>query len=497
MAVDQQLAVLADEGADDLREQRRRKLVHSRERGDAPYPHAFARSHAAAEVLAIGDADAERIVRVAGRIMAWRGMGKSAFADLKDESGRLQLFFSRDQLGDSTYAALRDLDLWDIIGVEGTLFRTKTGQITLRVHGMRLLAKCLEPPPEKYHGLHDTEQRYRQRYLDLIANDDSHEVFVKRSLIVRAMRTFLDKAGFLEVETPTLQPLYGGASARPFQTYHNELERTLYLRIADELYLKRLIVGGFEKVYEIAKNFRNEGVSFKHNPEFTMMELYWAYADYHDVMALTEQMIAAIAVDVLGTTKITFGEHHVDLTPPWRRLTMREGLLETVGVDIAVQRDAASLYAQCRALDRTAAPGLTWSKLIDDLQGRYLEPTLVQPTFLTDYPWELSPLAKRHRDDPSLVERFEPFVAGFELGNAFTELNDPVDQRARFLQQNEEKLAGDDEAQPLDEDYLTALSYGMPPTGGLGIGIDRLTMLLTNRPSIREVILFPALRTVR
>ncbi len=482
---------------DELREQRRRKLQRFQDRGTDLYPHTFHRSHTAAAALAAFDTLAEQPISVAGRIVAWRSMGKVLFGHIQDGTGRIQLYFRRDDLGTDTFDALRDFDLWDVIGVEGTLFKTRTGEITVHVRAVRLLAKCLELPPEKFHGLQDTEQRYRQRYLDLVANEESRDVFIKRSLIVRSMRRFLDTHDFLEVETPMLQPLYGGAAARPFQTYHNELERTLYLRISDELYLKRLIVGGLEKVYEISKDFRNEGVSFKHNPEFTMMELYWAYADYHDIMALTEQMICTIAQEVFGTRLVTFEGHQVDLTPPWRRLTLRDGLFETAGVDIDVQRDAETLYAQCAERGLTVQPGLTWSKLIDALHGQYLEPTLIQPTFLIDYPWELSPLAKHHRTYPNLVERFEPFVAGFEIGNAFTELNDPADQRARFLQQAKDAQAGDDEAHPLDEDYLTALSYGMPPTGGLGIGIDRLTMLLTNRQTIREVILFPALRNVR
>lgn len=482
---------------DELRAQRRRKLENIRRRGVDPYPHAFHRTHTAEEALAAFESLGDERIAVAGRIVGWRSLGKAIFGHIQDGSGKLQLFFRRDVLGDEAFEALRDLDVWDLIGATGPLFRTRTGEITLGVERLVLLAKCLEAPPEKYHGLQDVELRYRQRYLDLVVNGESRQVFVMRSLIVRAMRRFLDGRGFLEVETPTLQPLYGGAAARPFETYHNELERTLYLRISDELYLKRLIVGGLEKVYEIAKDFRNESVSFKHNPEFTMMELYWAYADYRDVMELTEQMVYAIAEDVLGKTTVSFGGHIVDLTPPWRRLTMREGLRGATGIDIAAHRDAESLYAAGRRLGLELTPGLTWSRLVDDLHGRYLEKTLIEPTFLVDYPWELSPLAKRHRDDPALVERFEPFVAGFELGNAFTELNDPADQRARFVHQAEDKRAGDEEAHPLDEDYLTALSYGMPPTGGLGIGIDRLTMLLADRQSIRDVILFPALRAPR
>lgn len=490
-------AIESEHTGDELRAQRRRKLEHIRRRGVDPYPHAFHRTHTATEALAAFEDLGDERIAVAGRIVAWRPMGKAIFGHIQDGSGRLQLFFRRDVLGDEAFEALRDLDLWDMIGATGPLFRTRTGEITLHVEKVVLLAKCLEVPPEKYHGLQDVELRYRQRYLDLATNAESRQVFILRSLIVRAMRRFLDGRGFLEVETPTLQPLYGGAAARPFETYHNELERTLYLRISDELYLKRLIVGGFEKVYEIAKDFRNESVSFKHNPEFTMMELYWAYADYRDVMELTEQMICAIAEEVLGKTTVRFGGHEVDLTPPWRRLTMRDGLRGATGIDIATHRDADSLYAACARLGLDVTPGLTWSRLVDDLHSRYLEKTLIEPTFLIDYPWELSPLAKRHRDDPSLVERFEPFVAGFELGNAFTELNDPDDQRARFLQQAEDRRAGDEEAHPLDEDYITALAYAMPPTGGLGIGIDRLTMLLADRHSIRDVILFPALRAPR
>ncbi len=486
-----------------LREDRLRKLSDLRARGLDPYrPTRYERTHLARELheafagLQAGEEAAER-VRVAGRITARRVMGGVSFYDLRDGSGRIQLYASRDALGPELYEPfVDDLDIGDFVGAEGVVFRTKRGELSVKVERYEVLAKALRPLPEKWHGLKDVETRYRRRYLDLIANERSRRVFETRTQIIRAMRAFLDERGFLEVETPILQPVYGGGAARPFTTYHNELEQTLYLRIAPELYLKRLIIGGFERVYEIGKNFRNEGISTQHNPEFTMMECYQAYADYRDMMALMEEMVYAIARE-LGRVELTYQGHEIDLKPPWRRLTVREALLEHTGLDIEEHRTREALWAAIQRQGLRVDEQPTWGKLVDELISEYVEPRLIQPTFLMDYPKEISPLAKAKPDAPHLVERFEPFVAGLELGNAFSELNDPLDQRERFLKQEEQRRRGDEEAHPLDEDFLQALEYGMPPTGGLGVGVDRLVMLFTDSPSIRDVILFPALRPKR
>ena len=486
-----------------LREERLRKLSDLRAQGLDPYRHTrYERTHLARELqegfasLKAGEEASER-VRVAGRITARRVMGGASFYDLRDGSGRIQLYAAKDQLGEERYELfVEELDIGDFVGVEGHVFRTKRGELSVRVEEYEVLAKALRPLPEKWHGLRDVEIRYRQRYLDLLVNERSRQVFEARTQIIRTMRKFLDERGFIEVETPILQPVYGGTAARPFTTYHNELEQKLYLRIAPELYLKRLIIGGFERVYEIGKNFRNEGIDTQHNPEFTMMECYQAYADYRDMMALTEQMIYAIAEE-LGRVKLEYQGHKIDLTPPWRRLTLREALLEKTGIDIEEHSTLESLREAIRAKGLRVDEKPTWGKLVDELVSEYVEPELIQPTFLMDYPREISPLAKAKPDAPHLVERFEPFIAGLELGNAFSELNDPLDQRERFLQQEEQRRLGDEEAHPLDEDFLLALEYGMPPTGGLGIGVDRLVMLFTDSPSIRDVILFPALRPKR
>jgi lysyl-tRNA synthetase class 2 len=407
-------------------------------------------------------------------LRARRGHGGAAFIDIVDRSGKLQVHAKRDVLGEDAFDTLTHLDLGDVIGVDGTVFKSRRGELSLRATAWTLLAKSLRAPPEKFHGLEDVETRYRHRELDLIANEDSRELFILRSRIVRALRRWLDERGFLEVETPVLQPLYGGALARPFVTHHNALDRELYLRIADELYLKRLIVGGLERVYEIGKDFRNEGVSHKHNPEFTMLEWYEAYADYHDVAARLESLIAYVAEDV-GY------EGPIDFSAPWRRVTLREAILEKTGIDISQAEDL---------------PGEgTWAKRVDDLLSKRVEPDLQSPTFVMDYPKELSPFAKDHRSEPGLVERWEAFAGGMEFANAFTELNDPDEQRSRFEQQRDDEAAGDEETQPYDEDYVRALEHGMPPTGGIGIGIDRLMMLMSGRRSIREVVLFPAMRS--
>lgn len=482
-----------------LREERLRKLAEWRRRGIDPYPTKFSRTHLAEELqrsLRDLPAGSESTVKthMAGRITARRVMGGASFLDLRDGSGRIQLYATVDLLGPERYELFTQIDIGDFLGVEGLVFRTKKGELSVRVEEFTLLAKALRPLPEKWHGLQDVEIRYRQRYLDLIANDQARRIALIRSRIVSAMRRFLESEGFLEVETPILQPLYGGAAARPFTTYHNALDMTLYLRISDELYLKRLIIGGLEKVYEIGKDFRNEGISTKHNPEFTQMECYWAYADYTDMMALTERMICQIAKEVLGSTRILYQGHEVDLAPPWQRITFRDALLEHTKIDIECCKTLPELQAEIARRQLTVDPQPTWGKQVDELLKTYVEPKLIQPTFVLDYPIELSPLAKKKRDNPNSVERFEPFIGAMEFGNAFSELNDPIDQRERFLAQEAMRRAGDEETQPLDEDFLTALEYGMPPTGGLGIGIDRLTMILTDASSIREVILFPTLR---
>jgi lysyl-tRNA synthetase, class II len=471
---------------------RRRKLERLRAEGVEPFPHAYPGVVAIGDVrarhegLADGEETQERH-RVAGRLAARRGQGKNAFLDLVDRSGRIQLHARVDVLGDAAFERLLSLDLGDLLGVDGTAFRSRRGELSLRVEDWALLAKSLRPPPEKHHGLHDVETRLRHRELDLIASEETRALFVTRSKAIAAIRRELDDAGFVEVETPVLQPLYGGAMARPFTTYHNALDRTLYLRIATELYLKRCIVGGLERVYELGKDFRNEGVSQKHNPEFTMLELYEAYADYKDIAARTEQLVAAAAAAVGYAGEI-------DLSPPWRRETLAQAIEQRTGVDILAARDRDALAAAMQARGLHVPPDDTWAQLVDELVTKHVEPTLGAPTFLFDYPVELSPFAKRHRDDERLAERWEAYVGGMEIANAFTELNDPDDQRARFEQQRAHAVAGDEEAQPYDEAFVQALEHGMPPTGGVGLGIDRLVMVLTGRPSIREVVLFPAMR---
>lgn len=481
----------------DLEKQRRIKLERIRGRGVDPYPPRVQRTHTVAEaILEFEAGKPEREMSLVGRLMSIRVMGKSTFAHIEDGSGRIQIYLRQDSLGEEACEFFkRDFDIGDFIGVTGQLFRTRTGEITLQVNDFKMLAKSLHPLPEKWHGLKDVEIRYRQRYLDLIANEEVREIFVTRARIVSALRRFLDERGFLEVETPVLQPIYGGAAARPFVTYHNVLDEDLYLRISDELYLKRLIIGGYERVYEMGKDFRNEGVSHKHNPEFTQLELYQAYADYNDIMAMAEEMVSYGAQEVLGTTRITYQGTEIDLAPPWQRRSLRQAIKEESGIDYEDHPDAESLYQAIRAISGNVEPKTTRGKLIDALLSNYVEPRLIQPTFLVDYPLDVSPLAKRKPGDPETVERFEGFAGGMEICNAFSELNDPVDQVERFLAQGRAYEAGDEEAHQMDEDFLTAMSYGMPPTGGFGMGIDRLTMLLTDQVSIREVILFPHLRT--
>jgi len=444
---------------------------------------------------------------LAGRIRAVRPMGKLSFAHIEDGEGKVQLFFRVNEIGQDQVDLFNKMfDIGDFIQASGSMIRTKTGEATLLVREFKMLAKAVSPLPAakdetledgtvvRHAALEDAEIRARQRYADLAVNPEVRETFRKRAAIVKALREFLDGKGFLEVETPILQPLYGGAAARPFVTHHNELDQDMYLRISFELYLKRLLVGNLEKVYEIGRDFRNEGVSFKHNPEFTQLEFYWAYADYLQVMELAEQMVSTVAQQVLGTTKIKYKEHEIDLTPPWRRLEMRQGLLDATGVDIYAHVDSDSLAAALRAKGFVPPVGVTRGKLVDWALSEKLEPTLIQPTFLYDYPRDISPLAKSRPGDPLTVERFEVYIAGFELCNAFTELNDPLDQESRFLEMGRDYKSDDEERHPLDEDYLRAMRYGMPPTGGFGMGVDRLVMLLTDKRSIREVLLFPALR---
>ncbi len=481
-------------GEAELLAARRRKLEALRDAGVDPYPHAYPGVRPVAEVkaphegLEPGEETDDR-VRVAGRLAARRGQGKAAFLDLVDRSGRLQLHARADVLGRESLDRLVALDLGDLIGADGTVFRTRRGELSLNVQAWTLLAKSLRPPPEKHHGLQDMETRLRHRDLDLIANEESRALFITRARVVTEIRRFLDAAGFVEVETPVLQPIYGGALARPFTTYFNALDQQMYLRIATELYLKRLIVGGLERVYEIGKDFRNEGLSPKHNPEFTMLEWYEAYADWEVVADRCERLVSGVA-EAVGA------EGEIDWSRPWRRETLAGSIAaRTDGLDVLATRSLEGLQAAMRERGMEVPDEPTWAQLVDHLVTKHVEPTLRQPTLLHDYPVELSPFAKRHRTAPGLVERFEAFAGGIEFANAFSELNDPDDQRARFEEQARHAAAGDEEAQPFDEDYLRALEQGMPPTGGIGIGIDRLVMLMTGRRTIREVVLFPALRT--
>ncbi|HVN16627.1 MAG TPA: lysine--tRNA ligase [Anaerolineales bacterium] len=492
---------------------RLQKIEELRAEGVEAYPTRAERTHTSAQAIAEFEAaeksGGEVKVTLAGRIRATRAMGKLTFAHIEDGYGKIQLFFRVNEVGQERIDFFNKMfDIGDFIQATGVMMRTKTGEVTLLVHDFKLLAKAVSPLPAdkdekledgtvlRHAALEDSELRARQRYADLAVNPEVRETFRKRAAIVRALREFLDDKGFLEVETPILQPLYGGAAARPFITHHNELEQDMYLRISFELYLKRLLVGNLERVYEIGRDFRNEGVSFKHNPEFTQLEFYWAYADYLQVMELTEQMVSYVAQKVNGTTKVKYGEHEIDFKPPWPRLEMRAGILQTSGIDIAEHKTAEDLFKAIvkKHPKATPEPNMTRGKLIDFLLGEFLEPTLIQPTFLFDYPRDISPLAKSKPGDPLTVERFEGYAAGFELCNAFTELNDPLDQEQRFLEMGRDYAADDEEKHPLDEDYLRAMRYGMPPCGGFGMGVDRLAMLLTDKHSIREVLLFPALR---
>lgn len=480
---------------------RRDKMNQLRDNGIDPFGARFERTHQSQEVIsAYQDLTKEELeekaieVTIAGRMMTKRGKGKAGFAHLQDLEGQIQIYVRKDSVGDDQYEIFKSSDLGDLIGVTGKVFKTNVGELSVKATSFELLTKALRPLPDKYHGLKDVEQRYRQRYLDLIVNPDSKHTFIARSKIIQAMRRYLDDHGYLEVETPTMHSIPGGASARPFITHHNALDIPLYMRIAIELHLKRLIVGGLEKVYEIGRVFRNEGVSTRHNPEFTMIELYEAYADYKDIMSLTENLVAHIAQEVLGTTTIQYGEEQIDLKPEWKRIHMVDAVKEATGVDFweEVTVEQAREYAKEHEVE--IKDSMTVGHIINEFFEQKIEETLIQPTFIYGHPVEISPLAKKNPEDPRFTDRFELFIVGREHANAFTELNDPIDQRERFEAQLKEREAGNDEAHLMDEDFVEALEYGMPPTGGLGIGIDRLVMLLTNAPSIRDVLLFPQMR---
>ncbi|CAH0121554.1 MULTISPECIES: lysine--tRNA ligase [unclassified Paenibacillus] len=480
---------------------RRNKLDELRGLGIDPFGKKFVRTHTAEQILAANEhktkeeLEAEAVeVSIAGRIMAKRGMGKASFSHIQDLSGKIQIYVRQDTVPAHKFDAFDLLDLGDIVGVRGVVFKTKTGETSVKAKDLEVLSKSLYPLPEKYHGLKDVELRYRQRYVDLIMNPDVQQTFIARSKIIQSMRRYLDSLGYLEVETPTLHTIAGGASARPFITHHNALDMELYMRIAIELHLKRLIVGGLEKVYEIGRVYRNEGVSTRHNPEFTMIELYEAYADYKDIMNLTEQMISHIAQEVLGTTKVRYQDHEVDLSPGWRRVSMVDAVKEAVGVDFSRHMSDEEARALAKEHKVPIEPHMTFGHIVNAFFEHFVEETLIQPTFITGHPLEISPLAKKNEQDPRFTDRFELFIVAREHANAFTELNDPIDQRERFEAQLREKEQGNDEAHEMDDDFIRALEYGMPPTGGLGIGIDRLVMLLTNSPSIRDVLLFPTMR---
>ena len=483
----------------------RDKLQRFRQMGINPYPNRYRITHRIGKIVDRfkEEYDQNKLesfgeVSLAGRMMSLRLHGKISFAHIKDQTGRIQIFVQRNVVGEDFYRnVFKKLDVGDIVGVKGTLFRTKTGELTVNCREVTLLAKALRPLPEKWHGLRDIETRYRQRYLDLIVNEDSRRVFEIRSRTIRFIREYLTSLGFIEVETPMMQPIPGGAAARPFVTHHNALDIDLYLRIAPELYLKRLVVGGFDRVFELGKCFRNEGISSMHNPEFTMVEFYMAYADYRDLMELTEDMLSKLVQEIHGTTKITYQGEEIDFTPPWRKVSFHQALVEIGGVPEEVIRDEEKARRLAKELEIDVDSIKSHGKVLGELFEKTVEEKLIQPTFVYDYPRDISPLAKSREDDPTLVERFELMIAGREIANAYTELNDPDDQRERFLQQLREREAGDEEAHRMDEDYIVALEYGLPPTAGEGIGIDRLVMLLTDAPSIRDVILFPTLRPER
>ena len=486
------------EESNDLMRQRKEKVNEIREAGINPYPHQYKPTHSTSLIHkqfeeADATPDEKNKVTIAGRIMTKRDHGKSSFAHLQDSEGQIQIYIRRDNVGQDSYQIYRKFDVGDIIGVSGVVFRTRTGELTILADTVELLSKSIRPLPEKWHGLQDKQTRYRQRYADLIMNPEVKDVFIKRTHIIQTIRDMLNQDRFIEVETPVLQPIYGGASARPFTTYHNTLDQPLYLRIANELYLKRLIVGGFDRVYEFSRDFRNEGMDRDHNPEFTMLELYQAYADYQEIMELTENLVAQTVEKLHGTTTIQYQEQELDFTPPWNRITMVESIKQHSEFDPDSLSDD-ELYTKSVNAGIELVGDESKGEIIAVLFDTFVEDKLIQPTFIYDYPIEVSPFAKKKPENPDYVERFEFFIAGMEVGNAFSELNDPIDQRQRFLEQASNLEKGDEEAFMVDEDYLRALEYGMPPTGGLGIGIDRLTMLLTDQYSIRDVILFPQMR---
>jgi len=483
---------------------RKEKLETIRDKGVNPYPYAFDQSHKSEDIIANFETLEEQKVSVAGRIMSVRIMGKASFCHIQDEQGKIQAYIRKDQIGDEPFAMFKILDIGDQLGVEGKVFKTRTGEVSIHAEKIELLSKSLRPLPivkekeedgEKvvYDQFADVEMRYRQRYVDLVVNPEVKEVFIKRSRVITAIRNYLDKNEFLEVETPILQPIHGGATARPFVTHHNALDRKLYLRIANELYLKRLIVGGFDRVYEFSKDFRNEGMDRFHNPEFTLLELYVAYKDYNWMMDFVEQLFIHVAQEVNGSTQLEFNGQQIEIAAPWKRLTMFDAIKEYTGKDLT-DLDETALRKTAKELHVELTPEMGVGKIIDEIFGELVEPKLIQPTFIMDYPVEMSPLAKKHRNNPKLVERFEPIIGGKEVANAFSELNDPLDQRARFEDQMKLKERGDQEAQELDEDYLRALEIGMPPTAGLGIGIDRMIMLFTGQANIRDVLFFPQMR---
>ncbi len=481
------------EELNELMRVRRDKLKDLYDLGIDPFGEKFERTHTAQEIIDRFDELEEQDTKICGRIMSMRTHGKASFADLVDHTGRIQLYFRVNTLGEEGYALLQKLDIGDILGVTGKIFRTRRGEISVEVQDFKFLSKSLRPLPEKWHGLKDVDLRYRQRYVDLIVNPGVREVFETRSRIIQILRNFLSERGYIEVETPMLHVIAGGASARPFTTHHNALDMDLYLRIAPELYLKRLLVGGFDRVFELGKMFRNEGISTKHNPEFTMCELYMAYGDASDMMKITEEIYAHVAMELVGSTKIVFQGQEIDLTPPWPRKPMLEAIKEYSGVDLTGLNDEqARQLAKEKGLE--IEPNATYAHVLDEFFDVYVEPHLIQPVFITDHPVEVSPLAKRKKDNPRLTDRFEPFIVTWEVANGFTELNDPVDQEQRFRQQMAQREKGDDEAHMMDEDYIRALEHGMPPAGGLGLGIDRMVMLFTDSPSIRDVLLFPHMR---
>jgi lysyl-tRNA synthetase class 2 len=479
--------------------QRRRKVDALWEAGINPYPNDFKPTHTSADLFneygTIQDIPEQAATFVvAGRIIARRSFGKAAFVQLQDRKGRMQIYVRKDVLGDEAFENFDSFDIGDIVGVEGWPFRTKTGDLSLHVTSIRLMTKSLLPLPEKFHGLTDVETRYRQRYVDLIVNPEAREVFINRSKVITLIREFMVKNDFLEVETPMMHQIPGGATARPFETHHNALDMQLYLRIAPELYLKRLVVGGFERVFEINRNFRNEGISIRHNPEFTMMEFYQAYATFEDLMDYTEQLLCHVAMELLGTLELSYQGHTISFNRPWKRLTVLEAILEYGDIDAKKLADRDLAYAYAKSIGLDLPEDIGYGKLVTEIFEEVAETKLIQPTFITAYPTEVSPLSRKNDVDPEIVDRFELFIAGRELANAFSELNDPVDQKERFLAQVAAKDKGDEEAHYMDEDYIRALEYGMPPTAGEGIGIDRLVMLLTDSASIRDVILFPQLR---